>query len=28
VLRRRQLLLDEDAIRILEKASRRDLWSE
>ena len=27
-LRRRHLLLDEDAIRILEKASRRDLWSE
>ena len=27
-LRRRHLLLDEDAIRILEKASGRDLWSE
>ena len=27
-LRHRHLLLDEDAIRILEKANGRDLWSE
>jgi len=26
-LRRRKLLLDEDVIRILEKAGRQDLWT-